>query len=111
MEFEQLTALIKQALDDLKAEDVSFLDVRGMTSITDLMVIASGRSDRHAKSIAANLVKEAKDAGVQPDGVEGADRGEWVLIDLGDAIVHVMQRETRDFYQIEKLWEVSAEES
>lgn len=106
---EQLKDLVLAALDDLKAQDVHVLDVRGMTSITDLMVIASGTSDRHIKALADNVVEAAKKHGLQPLGVEGETSREWVLVDLGDVIVHVMHPQTRAFYNLEKLWSVSEE--
>lgn len=104
MQIETLRDLVVAALEDLKAVDVRVLDVRERTSITDLMVIASGNSNRHVKSLAENVVLKAKAAGEQPLGVEGLDAGEWVLVDLGMVIVHVMQPKVRDFYQLEKLW-------
>lgn len=99
-----LVDLATSALDDLKGVDVTALDVRGLTSITDAMVIATGRSDRHVKSLAQSVVEAAKGAGNRVLGIEGESEGEWVLIDLGDVIVHVMQPRIRDFYKLEKLW-------
>ncbi|MEO8810221.1 MAG: ribosome silencing factor [Rhodanobacter sp.] len=94
------------ALDQLKAKDVREIDVRGKTSITDLLVIASGTSARHVKSIADEVGRHAKKAGVMPLGVEGETEGEWVLVDLGDVIVHVMLPRIREFYGLERLWTV-----
>jgi ribosome-associated protein len=94
------------ALEELKAKDVREIDVRGKTSIADLLVIASGTSARHVKSIADEVVKFAKQAGVMPLGVEGEQEAEWVLVDLGDVIVHVMLPRIREFYGLERLWTV-----
>ena len=94
------------ALEELKAKDVREIDVRGKTSIADLLVIASGTSARHVKSIADEVSKFAKKAGVMPLGVEGEQEGEWVLVDLGDVIVHVMLPRIREFYGLERLWTV-----
>ena len=94
------------ALEELKAKDVREIDVRGKTSIADLLVIASGTSARHVKSIADEVSKFAKKAGVMPLGVEGEQEAEWVLVDLGDVIVHVMLPRIREFYGLERLWTV-----
>ncbi len=91
-------------IEDMKARDIVVIDVTGRSSITDTLVICSGNSKRHVMSIADNVVSESKQAGMPPLSVEGKDSGEWVLVDLGEVIVHVMQDETRDFYQLEKLW-------
>ena len=101
--------LLKQvltALDDLKAKDVHEIDVRGKTSIADILVIASGTSTRHVKSLADEVVRFAKKAGMFPLGVEGQREAEWVLVDLGDIIVHVMLPRIREFYGLERLWTV-----
>ena len=102
--FDDLKNLILTALDDMKAENIVEIDVNGKTSVTDLMVIASGTSSRHVKSIASNVMVEAKKKGRQPLGMEGAEQGEWVLVDCGDIVVHVMQPHVREFYGLEKLW-------
>ncbi|MEM6639566.1 MAG: ribosome silencing factor [Pseudomonadota bacterium] len=99
-----IKTLALDALDDLKAIDVRVLEVAEQTTITDYMIVASGRSDRHVRSLAENVVMEAKRSGLQPLGVEGEKEGEWVLVDLGDVIVHVQTPRTRDFYNLEKLW-------
>lgn len=106
---ERLAQEMETALDDTKAFDIRVLDVRALTTVTDFMVIASGRSDRQVKAMAGHVVERAKALGVRPLGVEGERAGEWVLIDLGDVIVHAMQAHTRDFYQLEKLWDVVAQ--
>ena len=96
------------ALDDLKAEQVHVLDVRHLTTVTDTMVVASGRSDRHVRAIAGAVVEQAKKAGFRPIGVEGQSSGEWVLVDLADVVVHVMLPRVREFYNLEKLWDMTA---
>ncbi len=102
----RLRKVVLDALDDLKAKDISEIDVRGKSGVTDLLVIASGTSSRHVKSIADEVVKKAKQAGNPPIGVEGQREAEWVLVDLGDVIVHVMLPRTREFYGLERLWTV-----
>lgn len=91
-------------LEDIKAVDIIVLDVKQMTSVTDYMVIASGTSNRHVKSIADKVITHAKKNGLSLLGVEGIDEGEWVLIDLGDIILHIMQPPVREYYQLERLW-------
>ncbi len=108
MQLEALRDLVLKALDDMKARDVVVIDVRGKTSITDLMVIACGTSDRHVKSVAEAVAFQAKQAGEPPLGTEGIEQGEWALIDLNGVVVHVMLPKVRDFYQIERLWSVDA---
>ncbi|MFT5211305.1 MAG: ribosome-associated protein [Flavobacterium sp.] len=101
--------LVIDALDDLKALDVVCMDVGDKTEITDFMIVASGTSNRHVKSIATNIVAEAKEEGLMPIGIEGLEQGEWVLIDLNAVVVHVMQPQVREFYDIESLWNFSVE--
>ena len=104
MKPEAIKKLALQALDALKAENVIIIDVRNHANFTDFMIIASGSSTRHVKSIANELIETAKSGNLPPLGVEGEDVGEWILVDLGDVIVHVMLPETRQFYELEKLW-------
>ena len=102
-------ALLKQvhaALEEMKAKDTIEIDVRGKTSIADYLVVASGTSTRHVKSVADEVVQFAKKCGVMPLGVEGEREAEWVLVDLGDVIVHVMLPRVREFYALERLWTV-----
>jgi ribosome-associated protein len=104
MDSKQLTKLVIDALEDIKGIDIRSLDVRDKTTITDVMVIASGNSNRQVKALVDSVVSRCKEHDVQPIGIEGVDAGEWALIDLGDVVVHVMQPAIRDFYNIEKLW-------
>ncbi|MGD8782787.1 MAG: ribosome silencing factor [Thioalkalispiraceae bacterium] len=104
MDYKELTELVVDALEDIKGIDIRSLDVRDKTTITDVMVIASGNSNRQVKALVDSVVTRCKERGVKPIGVEGVDAGEWALIDLGDVVVHVMQPSIRDFYNIEKLW-------
>ena len=104
MESEALKQLIVHALEDLKAINTVCVDVTGLTDVMDYMVISSGSSNRHVKSLANNVSVEAKKQGMKPLGVEGNDAGEWVLVDFGDVVVHVMLPATRDFYDLERLW-------
>ena len=104
MNTEELLKVVIDALEDIKAVDIRVLDVRDRTSITDVMVIASGKTDRQTRSLAANVVEKAKAAGVRPLGTEGERIGDWVLVDLGDVVVHVMLPEIREFYDLERLW-------
>ena len=94
------------ALEDMKAVNVKVIDVRHLTDVTDTMVVATGTSDRHVRSISGRVVEQCKAAGFQPMGVEGERDGEWVLVDLRDALIHVMLPRIRDFYGLEKLWDV-----
>ena len=98
---------IVSVLEDMKAIDIVEIDVKHLTTITDAMIVASGRSDRHVRAISDALVERCKAAGIEPLGVEGTEGGEWILIDLADAIVHVMLPRTRAFYEIEKLWDIA----
>lgn len=106
MQAEEIKSLAVAALEDLKGVDIKVLDVRGRSTITDYMVIASGTSDRHVTALAEKVVEKIKAAGTRPLGVEGSRGGGWVLVDLGDAVVHVMKPEVREFYNLEKLWAV-----
>ena len=103
---EDLLKQVHLALDEMKAKDAVEIDVRGKTSIADYLVVASGTSSRHVKSVADEVVKFAKKCGVMPLGVEGDNEAEWVLVDLGDVIVHVMLPRIREYYAIERLWTV-----
>ncbi len=104
MNLEKLTALVIEGLEDVKAEDIVELDIRDVADYADLMIVASGTTSRQVKAIAARVVEYAKEAGEPPVGVEGEDQGEWVLIDLGMIVVHVMLPWVREYYAIEKLW-------
>lgn len=100
----ELNKLIIDAIENLKGQKIVDLDVSQLTDVMDHLIIANGTSNRHVKSIASNVVEELKIAGHRPLGIEGLDVGEWVLVDYGDTVVHVMLQATRDFYELEKLW-------
>jgi ribosome-associated protein len=102
-----LKKVVVDALADMKALDVKVLDVRGLADFADSMVIASGTSDRHVRSVAQRVVEKAKEAGYRPHGLEGEQDGDWVLIDLSEMIVHVMLPRVREFYGLEKLWDLT----
>jgi len=106
MQSKQLAHVICEALDDVKANAVKTMDVRHLTSVTDFMIVASGRSDRHVRALADAVLERCRELGCRPLGVEGQAGGEWVLLDLGDVVVHVMLPRVRDFYNLEKLWEL-----
>ena len=108
MQTKKLLALAKDALADVKARDVRVLDVRELTTMADYLVVASGTSDRHVKSLADRVVERAAAAGVPALGVEGREGGEWVLVDLQDVIVHIMQPKAREFYKLESLWDIGS---
>jgi ribosome-associated protein len=103
-ESDRLLEVIRTALEDRKAKDIQELDVSERSGFADYFVIATGTSARHVSAIAQHLQETAKHHGVQPSGVEGADSGDWVLLDLGAVVVHVMRAETRAFYNLEELW-------
>ncbi|WP_323752645.1 ribosome silencing factor [Marinobacter sp.] len=104
MQAEQLKDLVVNALEDIKAQDISVVDVRDRTSVTDFMVLASGTSSRHVKSLADSVVIEAKEQGMRANNVEGAPGSDWILVDLGDVVVHLMMPAAREFYDLERFW-------
>ncbi|WP_417760399.1 ribosome silencing factor [Shewanella sp.] len=104
MQSTELKAFVVDKVEDIKAKDIVVLDVREKSNITDYMVICTGTSNTHLRAIADNVVREAKAAGVEPLGVEGRASNEWVLVDLGDVVLHVMQDAIREQFQLEKLW-------
>ncbi|MDN3517325.1 ribosome silencing factor [Aquisalimonas lutea] len=104
MDWAELRDVVLTALENMKAVDPVVLDVRGKTGITDVMVVASGNSGRHVKAIADRVVEDAKTYRMRPLGVEGEDSAEWVLVDLGDVVVHVMVPKMRDLYRLERIW-------
>lgn len=108
MQVQHLVELTCKVLDDFKAIDIQVIDVSEVSSYADALVVASGTSNRHVRAMAHSLMDAVRAAGVRPVGLEGEQFGEWVLADLGDVVVHVMQPQVRDFYQLEKLWRVPA---
>lgn len=106
-ETKPLSQIIVEALEDLKGQQIVCMDVTGLTDVMDTLVIVTGTSNRHVKSLADNAVEEAKKHGFRPIGVEGMDTGDWVLVDYGDVVVHSMLGQTRSFYDLERLWSLS----
>jgi ribosome-associated protein len=104
LQLEALNDFLIDKADDMKAEDIKTINVQGKSSITDFMIVCTGNSKRHVASIADHVAKEAKIAGVEPLGIDGEALGEWVVVDLGTTMVHIMQEEQRELYQLEKLW-------
>ena len=100
---------LETTIESTDEEDITLIDVKGKSSVTDLMFIVSGRSTRHVKSIADNLITKLKKNKMKPIGVEGYSSSEWILLDYGDLLVHVMHPETREFYSLEKLWDENLE--
>jgi len=107
MNSKQLSDLVVQALEEVKAKDIVKLDVRNLTTVTDYMIVASGTSNRHVKALADAVSDKSRKAGHKPAGIEGAAGSEWVLLDLQDTLVHVMLPRVREFYNLEKLWSLS----
>ncbi|MBI4005541.1 MAG: ribosome silencing factor [Gammaproteobacteria bacterium] len=108
MTTKELARIVINALEDLKAVDIKTLDVKRLTSITDMMIIASGKSDRQVKALADKTIEAVNAKHIKPLGIEGHLQGDWVLIDLGDIIIHIMRPPIREYYQLEKLWSVSS---
>ncbi|MDC9613865.1 ribosome silencing factor [Xenorhabdus khoisanae] len=100
----ELQQFVIDKLEDSKAQDIVSIDVRGKSSITDCMVICTGTSSRHLMSVADNLVDDCREAGIMPLGVEGQGISDWIVVDLGEIMVHVMQEDSRRMYELEKLW-------
>lgn len=107
MTAEELKNLAINAIEDLKAQDIVVLDVRGKANFTDFMIVASGTSDRHLKAMANEVHIKAKEAGNPPLSTEGEDSRNWILVDLGDVVVHLMRPEVREMYELEKLWKIA----
>ena len=107
---EQLCELVVEALEELKAKDIKVLDVRGKSSITDMMVVASGTSVRQVKALADSVIEKVKQHNIKPLGVDGQRGAEWIVVDLVDVVAHIMLPQVRDFYNLEKLWDINAPE-
>lgn len=106
MQAEKLLKIVLDELDNRKGQQIITLDVRDKTSFTDYMVLVTGTSNRHLMSLCENVTEKVKENGVKPLGLEGGPGADWVLLDLGDVIVHAMTAQARNFYQLEKLWSV-----
>lgn len=109
MQSDELKQLVLDAIEEMKGNDITCLNVGELTSVTDHMIIASGTSNRHVKSVADNVIDKCKKQGVRPLGTEGQEKSEWVLVDLGDVVAHIMLPATRAFYDLERLWDTSTE--
>ena len=107
MNSDELCNIIIDALEEIKGVDIVKLDVRAMTTVTDWMIVASGTSNRHVQALVDNVAEKARAVGHKPAGIEGEAGGEWVLLDLQDALVHVMLPKVREFYNLEKLWSIT----
>lgn len=110
MNSKQVIDMAVRTLDDMKGVDLIVIDIVGKSSIADAMVLVTGTSQRHVRSLAEAVRQSAKEANHPPLGIEGGDSSEWVLVDLGDVIVHVMTAEKREFYSLEKLWSVGPDD-
>ena len=110
MQTEEIKKLVINALEDMKAKDITVIDVKGRSSVTDYMILATGTSKKHAQAVCDNASTDAKAKGLKPLGAEGRDSSDWMLLDLGDVIVHVMTEQARNFYDLERLWGEATEE-
>lgn len=110
MQAEELLKAIEKVVDERKGQNITILDVRGKTTITDYMVLVTGTSERHARSLCEYVAEKVKELGVEHSGFEGQEGSEWILLDLGDVILHVMTAQAREFYQLEKLWSIDRAE-
>lgn len=106
MQTDELLKVVQETLDERKGINITTIDVRGKTSVTDYMILATGSSERHVKSLCDYVVEKVKAQGFKPLGMEGGVGSDWVLLDLGDVVLHVMTMQTREFYQLERLWTV-----
>lgn len=106
MQTEKVIEIVRNALEDMKAKEIVELDVRGRSTVTDHMIIASGTSKRHVGAVAEEVIIKVKEAGLLPLGSEGQGVSDWILVDLGDVVVHVMMPDAREFYDLERLWGV-----
>tara|TARA_R110002110_G_scaffold376446_1_gene586286 strand:+ start:39215 stop:39556 length:342 start_codon:yes stop_codon:yes gene_type:complete len=109
LKVEELKELAIQILDDMKGKNITCLDVRGLTSVCDFMLVVTGTSNRHVKAMSDELVKKVKQAEEKVYSVEGQNKAEWILIDLGDVVVHVMLAASRELYDLESLWSMTEE--
>ena len=103
----ELHAFVIEQIEDMKAKDITVINVADTSDVTDTMIICTGNSKRHVRSIAEQTALAAKNAGEAPLGVEGLEGSDWVLVDLGNIVLHVMQQEARDYFQLEQLWNPS----
>ncbi len=104
MDIRRLQRLVVDALEDVKAQDIRVFNTTTLTELFDRVIVASGTSNRQTRALASSVVEKVKDAGGEVISVEGTEVGEWVLVDLGDAVVHIMQPAVRDYYALEEIW-------
>jgi ribosome-associated protein len=110
MQTKDLIKMIEHVLDERKGENITIIDVQGKTSITDYMIVVTSTSDRHAKALSNYVLVKVKENNITPLGVEGQQGSDWVLVDLGDVILHIFTAQAREFYQLEKLWSIERAE-
>lgn len=106
MQSDELLKLVQTELDERKGEQITVLDVRNKTSFTDYMVVVTGTSNRHLQSLCDYVALKVREHGINPLGIEGGTGADWILVDLGDVIVHAMTAQAREHYQLEKLWSI-----
>ena len=108
MNLSELKDVVVEALEEIKAIDVRVIEVSHLTDVADFLIIASGSSNRQVRALAENVLEKCREKGERPIGHEGKEQGEWILLDFGSIVVHVMQPDAREFYDLERLWDIAA---